>query len=321
MYNDCLKAFKSVAAQKNSPCIFADMTFGGGGHSLGIAQEIEGSTVYSVDQDPDALKNGFEKIEKLNLSSKVLLNKMNFEEFPSWIQNNHPELKFDGILMDLGVSSHHFDQFERGFSFREDAFLDMRMDFGNDQIPTAADVLNSLREDEIADMIFKYGEERYSRRIAKAIVEFRSNERLDRTKQLEDIVFHSYPKNLRHKKIHPATKTFQALRIFVNRELEVLENTLQKLFDLLADDGILAVISFHSLEDRIVKHRFKEIFQTHTNTAKILTKKPLYPSEEEVAENSRSRSAKLRLLQKLDGVTQGGVYGKKSKKEKTKYNT
>ena len=246
---------------------------------------------------------------------------MNFEDFPSWVEDVKPSLKFDGILMDLGVSSHHFDKFDRGFSFREDAYLDMRMDFSRDETPTAADVLNTLGEQEIADIIFKYGEERYSRRIAKAIIEFRNNEMLERTKQLEEIVFHCYPKKLRHTKIHPATKTFQALRIFVNRELEVLENTLQKLFELLTDGGVLAVISFHSLEDRIVKHKFKEIFQTHINTAKILTKKPLYPSDEEVAENSRSRSAKLRLLQKLDTDTQGGVYGKKGKKKEEKYHS
>lgn len=321
MYQDCLDAFKGVAKKKQGNCHFADMTFGGGGHSLGIAREIQNSVVFSVDQDPDAFKNGLQKIQQQGLSERVKLNKMNFEEFPRWVTREHKDLRFDGILMDLGVSSHHFDQFDRGFSFREDAFLDMRMDSGNDSIATAAEVLSLLNEEEIANVIYKYGEERYSRKIAKAISEFKKREKLERTKQLEDIVFHSYPKHLRHKKIHPATKTFQALRIYVNRELEVLEDTLQDMYELLSEGGILAVISFHSLEDRIVKHKFKEIFQTHINTARILTKKPLYPSEQEVVENSRSRSAKLRILEKLDQDAQGGVDGKKGKKKKAQYNT
>ena len=315
LYKECLAAFKDVNSKNSKPSIYADMTFGGGGHSLGIAKEIHLSTVYSVDQDPDALKNGQEKIKKMDMDGRVILTKMNYESFPSWIADNHPQLKFDGILMDLGVSSHHFDQFERGFSFRQDAFLDMRMDFTNEEHLTVSEVLNTFEEEEIANIIFKYGEERYSRKIAKNIIEFRSKETLDRTKQLEDIVFHTYPKHLRYKKIHPATKTFQALRIFVNRELEVLENSLEQLFGLLNDGGILAVISFHSLEDRIAKHKFKEIFQTHINTAKILTKKPIYPSEDERKENSRSRSAKLRLLQKLDQNSQGGDSDKKGKKK------
>ena len=322
MYNDCIDAFKEVAKEKKENCFFADMTFGGGGHSLGIAKEIENSTVYSVDQDPDALENGQKKIIDAGMNGKVILNDMNYEQFPEWVSENIPAQKFDGILMDLGVSSHHFDKFERGFSFREDAFLDMRMNHHNENAHTAADVLRELDEEDIANLIYKYGEERYSRKIARNIVEFRQKETLDRTKQLEDIVFHSYPKHLRHKKVHPATKTFQALRIFVNRELEVLENTLEKLYDILADGGVLAVISFHSLEDRIAKHKFKEIFQTHPNTANILTKKPIYPSETEIGENPRSRSAKLRLLQKLDGNAQGGVSGKKGKgQKKTKYNS
>ena len=314
LFKECIDAFKQANPEKQKR-IFADMTFGAGGHSIGTALNIEDCTVYSVDQDPDAIENGLKKIKENEVEGRVILNKMNFEQFPGFIKENHPDLKFDGILMDLGVSSHHFDKFERGFSFREDAFLDMRMDFENDKLYTAAEVLNQFDEEDIANIIFKYGEEKFSRKIARNIIERRAKENIERTKQLEDIVFHSYPKHLRHKKIHPATKTFQALRIFVNRELEVLENTIEELFNLLDTRGVLAVISFHSLEDRIAKHKFKEIFQTNKNTAKILTKKPIYPTEEEVKENSRSRSAKLRLLQKVDQVAQGGVYGKKKKKE------
>lgn len=279
--------------------VVADMTFGGGGHSCAMAELKDNIKVYSVDQDPDALENGYSLIKSKNLSEKLFLNKMNFENFPKWLKENHPEVKLNGVLLDLGVSSHHFDKFDRGFSFREDAPLDMRMDYTSESTLTAAEVLNSSDEEDIANIIYKYGEERLSRRIAKNIVEFRTNKRIETTKELEDIVFHSYPSRQRHGRTHPATKTFQALRIFVNRELDVLENSLEALFNLLAPGGVLAVISFHSLEDRIAKHKFKEIFQTDKNIAKILTKKPIYPSEKEVSENPRSRSAKLRLLQRL----------------------
>jgi len=299
LYKECRDAFLGRAAEKENP-IFADMTFGGGGHTLRIAKEIPGSTFYSVDQDPDAIANGLKRIDDEKLNDRVNLLKMNFEEFPEWVSGNHSNLKFDGILADLGVSSHHFDKFERGFSFREDAPLDMRMDCDNQELFTAADIVNEMDEEDLANLIYKYGEEQFSRRISKNICEQRKTKEIKTTKELEEIIFLSYPKNLRHKKIHPATKTFQALRIAVNRELEVLENTIEKLYDMLDAGGVLAIISFHSLEDRIVKHKFKEISQTHKNIAKIITKKPIYPGAEELAENPRSRSAKLRILAKLD---------------------
>ena len=313
-YQECLENFKELSEKKEN-VLFADMTFGGGGHSLGVATEISNAQVYSVDQDQDAIDNGNALIKERKLVDRVFLNKMNFEQFPGWIVENHPDVKFDGILLDLGVSSHHFDKFERGFSFREDAFLDMRMDTENSDIYTAAEVVNEASEEDLANIIFKYGEERYSRRIAKNIVKARELTKIERTKQLEEIVFTTYPKHLRHKKIHPATKTFQALRIFVNRELEVLENTLSNLYDILSPGGRLLVISFHSLEDRIAKHKFKEIFQSNEKFAKIITKKPIYPSDREIGENPRSRSAKLRILEKLDQEVQGEVRGTKSKKK------
>lgn len=297
MYNECLEALKSSAS--DSKAIFADMTFGAGGHTVGLANLFEHSKVYAVDQDPDAIKNGNERITKAGLENKIKLIKSNYAEFPDWVSKNEPNLKFNGILMDLGVSSHQFDTVSRGFSYREDAPLDMRMDYANDEIETAADFLNNYDEESIANVIYKYGEERYSRRIASSIVEKRAESPIKTTKELEDICFHCYPKKDRFKRPHPATRTFQALRIFVNKELEVLEETLEKLFNLLDHGGVLAVISFHSLEDRIAKHKFREIFQTDKNAAKILTKKPILPSDEEIEENSRSRSAKLRLLMKI----------------------
>jgi 16S rRNA (cytosine1402-N4)-methyltransferase len=297
LYQECLDAMK--IGMKEGQCFFADMTFGAGGHTFGISDLRDDVIVYAVDQDPDAIDNGKARIKNSQRENRIHLIKTNYEDFPSWVNINIPNIKFSGILMDLGVSSHQFDTISRGFSFREDAPLDMRMDYTNTDFETAAEVLNNYREEEIADIIYKYGEERYSRRIASEIVSRRKECPIEFTKQLEDICFHAYPKKDRFGKTHPATRTFQALRIFVNKELEVLENTLDKLFGILDHGGVLAVISFHSLEDRIVKHKFKEIFQNDTNAAKIITKKPILPTDSEVTENKRSRSAKLRLLQKI----------------------
>jgi len=294
LYKECLDFLYMDAPIEPK---FADMTFGAGGHSMGLAKRDSKAQVFSVDQDPDALDNGFKVLKENDLENRVRLLNMNFESFPEWAQSEN--LKLDGILMDLGVSSHQFDQFDRGFSFREDAPLDMRMNYKDDEEETAADILNNYSEEEIANIIYHYGEDRLSRRIAAKIVEFRKEKPFESTKELEDICFHAYPKQQRHKGTHPATRTFQALRIAVNRELEVLENTILNLFSLLNPGGTLAIISFHSLEDRIVKHKFKEIFQNDKNTVKILTKRPLVPTELEIEENKRSRSAKLRVIQKL----------------------
>lgn len=322
MLRDCLRFFEQELATEGGGWL-ADMTFGAGGHTFALAEKYPEFTVLSTDQDPEAFANGQEQIKARGFEGRVQLNRMNFTEFPDWLAKERPEIKLKGVIMDLGVSSHHFDSFERGFSFREDAPLDMRMDCENDEIPTAAWILNNLEEEEIANIIFEYGEERLSRRIAKKIIEERSKKPIATTKELENICFHAYPANARHKKPHPATRTFQALRIYVNSELKVLEDTLPKLYDLLADGGVLQVISFHSLEDRIVKRTFKDIFQTDKNAANILTKRPLTPSDEELAENPRSRSAKLRVIKKGQishkndpgGVENGG---KKKKKYKAK---
>lgn len=297
MYQECLEALKGGATENTAN--FADMTFGAGGHTTGLAKMLDHAHVYAVDQDPDAIKNGQERLKNESLEEKITLIKTNYSDFPKWVKENNPDLKFNGILMDLGVSSHQFDTVSRGFSYRAEAPLDMRMDYENDEIETAADFLNNYDEESIANVIYKYGEERLSRRIAAEIVKKRDESPIKTTKELEDICFHCYPKKDRFKRPHPATRTFQALRIFVNKELEVLEDTLEELFDLLDHGGVLAVISFHSLEDRIAKHKFKEIFQSDKNLAKILSKKPILPTPEEIDENPRSRSAKLRLLMKI----------------------
>ena len=311
MLKECLEALEK-GSQDSGSKIFADLTFGAGGHTFALSDHISGSTIYSTDQDPDALKNGNDNIIRRGKQGSVNLLAMNFQEFPEWCRTNQMEGKLAGILMDLGVSSHQFDKMERGFSFRADAPLDMRMNYGDPNTPTAADLLNSLSEKEIADLIFQYGEDRLSRKIAARICEQREKKKIETTGEIENICFHAYPPNQRHGGIHPATRTFQALRIAVNDELRVLENTLPKLLPYLAQGGVLAVISFHSLEDRIVKHTFKEIVEKEDFPATILTKKPLTATEEELSENSRSRSAKLRLLQRetqlgrVDGVKKKG---------------
>jgi 16S rRNA (cytosine1402-N4)-methyltransferase len=311
MLKECLEALE-LGSKASGSLVFADLTFGAGGHTFALSDQLSGSTVYSTDQDPDALKNGEENIRHRGKKESVHLLAMNFQEFPQWCEENQMHGKFAGILMDLGVSSHQFDKMERGFSFRADAPLDMRMNYGDKNTPTAADLLNSLSEKEIADVLFNYGEERLSRRIATKIVDFRETKNIETTGELEDICFHAYPVKERHGRIHPATRSFQALRIAVNAELTVLENTLPKLLPYLAEGGVLAVISFHSLEDRIVKHTFKEIVEKEDFPATILTKKPLTATEEELSQNSRSRSAKLRLLQR--GSQLGRVDGAKKKR-------
>jgi len=236
MLKECLDALE-LGSKASGSLIFADLTFGAGGHTFALSDHMAGSTVYSTDQDPDALKNGEENIRHRGKEGKVHLLPMNFVEFPEWCEKNQMYGKFAGILMDLGVSSHQFDKMERGFSFRADAPLDMRMNYGDNHIPTAADLLNTLSEKEIADILFNYGEERLSRRIAARICELRQKKKIETTGELEDICFHAYPPKDRHGKTHPATRSFQALRIAVNEELTVLENTLPKLLPYLAGGG------------------------------------------------------------------------------------
>ncbi len=273
---------------------FADLTFGAGGHTLEISQ-LDKCHVISTDQDQDAIKNGLELIENKNVTNVELLN-TNFEKFPDIMEERG--IKFDGIMMDLGVSSHQFDTGERGFSFRFDGPLDMRMDQKNNPL-TAEELINDYDAESLEEILYKYGEEKFAKNIVKNICIKREEKRITTTKELEDIIFHSYPKKLRHGRLHPSTKTFQAFRIFVNNELRVLEIILPRLIDLLEVGGRLIVISFHSLEDRIAKHTFKSFSQKDKKIVRIITKRPLTAQEDELAVNSRSRSAKLRVVEKL----------------------
>ncbi|CBW24998.1 putative S-adenosyl-methyltransferase [Halobacteriovorax marinus SJ] len=291
---------------------FADMTFGAGGHTFALAESAKNVSVYSVDQDPDALKNGKENINELGLSERVFLHDMNFEQFPEFIRSSDSEMKFNGIVADLGVSSHHFDEGDRGFSFRFDAPLDMRMDVDNDELETAADIVNNYSKEDLEKIFFTYGEEKFTHRIVKSILEHRESAPIETTKQLEKIIIDCYPKKLQFGKINPATKCFQALRIKVNKELDVLENVIPGLLELLEINGRLAIITFHSLEDRIVKNLFKDAVQSDV-PYELYNKKPILPSHGELEENPRSRSAKLRVITKINEKKSKNKYAQFSK--------
>ncbi|MFZ4557659.1 MAG: 16S rRNA (cytosine(1402)-N(4))-methyltransferase RsmH [Pseudanabaena sp.] len=262
--------------------VYLDCTIGGGGHSALILQAAENVRLVGIDRDEMAIAAAGEKLA--DYQNQVTFWRGNFCEYkPS------PDLLFDGILADLGVSSTQFDVAERGFSFRESGDLDMRMD--NRQTLTAAEIVNHYKEVELANIIFKFGEERLSRRIATQIVEKRP---FQTTLELANAIAACVPSSYRHGRIHPATRTFQALRIVVNRELESLEKWLAVAPNWMKTGGKIAVITFHSLEDRIVKHTFRE-----DDRLQVLTKKVIIATDEENKVNPRARSAKLRIAQKL----------------------
>jgi 16S rRNA (cytosine1402-N4)-methyltransferase len=284
--------------------LFIDGTVGAGGHATAILNTASNSGLLGFDRDPRSLAIAQETLA--SFGERVKLVHANYNR----MQEFAPQYGFssvDGILLDLGISSMHVDEAERGFTFRNDAPLDMRFDPGSGE-STAADLVNTLDEHELADIIFQYGEDRDSRRIARAIVAARP---LFTTRQLADVIekAHRGPRE----KIHPATRTFQALRIAVNNELVALEDVLPQTIRLLKPGGRLAIITFHSLEDRIVKQFFrdestdclcppKQIVCTcgHKASIALVNRKPIAPDDSEIATNPRSRSAKLRVVEKLN---------------------
>ncbi len=288
--------------------VFVDATLGLGGHTAGLFGRESTIRVIGIDQDTEAMANARERLARYG--DRVTYVHANFADIREAANGLHIE-SVNGILADLGVSSLQFDSGTRGFSFRFDAPLDMRMDAASES-PTAAELLQELDEEEIANVIYQYGEERFSRRIARRIIERRkSGNPVATTFDLVELVERSVPRKPKDK-IHPATKTFQALRIAVNNELGILEGFLKDSIDLLATGGRLVVISFHSLEDRIVKQTFQRLSgkcqcpprmpRCECGAAKkveILTKKPIIAGDEEIAANPRSRSAKLRAVRKL----------------------
>ena len=294
-----------TALQPQSGGIYIDCTVGAGGHSAAILEaSAPDGQLYGFDQDNQALEIAAGNLAQFG--DRAHLVNANFKHLDQTARRLSIP-KVNGILLDLGVSSMQFDQPDRGFSFQADGPLDMRMNPVTGQ--TAADLINTLPQDELANLIYKYGEERQSRRIARAIVQARP---IYRTQELAEIVAQSArrPRKAGRAKIHPATLTFQALRIAVNSELTVLEQVLPQALQLLQPKGRLAVISFHSLEDRIVKQYFRQEARDcicppeqpictcrHKSIVNIITKKPISPTLAEIDVNPRARSAKLRVVE------------------------
>ena len=288
--------------QKNG--IYVDGTAGGGGHSSEILSHLKEGKLISIDQDPDAIRHVKERF-KDNPNSIIV--KGNFSDMKELL-NARGIYCVDGVMLDIGVSSHQLDVAERGFSFHEDAPLDMRM---SQEGASAADLVNTLEYPELARIINNYGEEKFASSIAKNIVKARQEKRIETTLELAEIIKNSVPQKVRRDG-HPARKTFQALRIAVNRELDVLEKGLDEAFELLSKGGRLAVITFHSLEDRIVKQKmaswcvgctcpkdFPVCVCGNKPKAKLINRKPIVATDEELELNVRSRSAKLRVCEKL----------------------
>ncbi|MDW8403765.1 16S rRNA (cytosine(1402)-N(4))-methyltransferase RsmH [Chloroflexus sp.] len=274
---------------------YLDATVGGGGHALAVLQAAQpGGMLLGIDADPDALAATAERLAEAGLRQQAVLRHGSFADLAA-LATEAGFTAVDGILFDLGVSSYQLDTPERGFSFAADGPLDMRLD--PTQGLTAADLVNRLSERELADILFQYGEEHAARRIARAIVERRRAQPFQRTADLAAVVARAV--GGRHGRIHPATRTFQALRIAVNQELDRLAAALPQAVALLAPGGRLAVISFHSLEDRIVKQFLRAEAAGETPRLALITKKPVVASDAEVAANPRARSAKLRVAARV----------------------
>ncbi|HKY73309.1 MAG TPA: 16S rRNA (cytosine(1402)-N(4))-methyltransferase RsmH [Nitrospira sp.] len=276
--------------------VYVDCTVGYCGHGMEILRASQPNGILlGIDRDGQAINANRQRLQ--SFGNRAILIKAHFMELRSILAERRIA-RVDGVLFDLGVSSAQLDEPSRGFSFQSEGPLDMRMDQSSG--PTAADIVNGLSEADLADMIYRWGEERYSRRIARAVARARQQQPLTTTRQLTSVIESAVPGHYRRGRIHCATRTFQALRIAVNRELEYLETSLRDAADSLSTGARLCVISFHSLEDRIVKQTFKALSSEAGGDLEILTKRPQVPSEEEKESNPRSRSAKLRVMQRVD---------------------
>lgn len=311
--------------------IYVDCTVGGAGHSSEIVKKLnKNGILIAFDKDIDAINAASTRLKEFCQVVVLTLNELSGFDFSQFINRALPlaiiiksdfknfkialdELKIegvDGVLIDLGISSHQIDCAERGFSFRQDAKLDMRMD--QSATLTAADIVNNYSEQQLTDIFFRYGEEEFARSIAKNIVKYRANMPIETTLQLNEIVENSMPKKVVFSRGGAAKKVFQALRIVVNGELDGLDTLIENVVDKLNSHGRFSVISFHSLEDRIVKQTFKELAREcicppnipicvcgHKAKVNLITKKPIIAGEEELKINSRSASAKLRVVEKV----------------------
>ncbi len=286
--------------------IYVDGTLGGAGHSYEICKRLTTGRLIGIDQDMNAINAATERLKEFK--DKVTLVHSNFSNVKQVFEDLGIE-KADGFLLDIGVSSHQLDEAERGFSYMQDAPLDMRMDTSRSL--SAYEVVNEYSEKDLNDIIFEYGEERWAKRIAEFIVAERKIKPIETTFELVDIIKKAVPKGARKDGPHPAKRTFQAIRIEVNGELDVLKTAINDMTDLLNPEGRLAIITFHSLEDRIVKNEFRKQENPCTcprefpvcvcgkkSKGKVVTRKPILPSDEELSANHRARSAKLRVFER-----------------------
>lgn len=300
LLNECIEGLK--IKEKG---IYVDGTLGGAGHSFRIATKLNNTgTLIGIDRDAEAIQKAKETLKEFNNIIYVKDNHDNIKEILSKLNIE----KVDGILLDLGVSSYQIDEETRGFSYTKNSPLDMRMD--KNQKLTAEYVVNEYTEEELANIIYKYGEEKFSRQIARRICEYRKEKRIQTTSELVEIIEKSVPRSSTGG--HPAKRTFQAIRIEVNNEIEPLYNTVKNAIDVLKPQGRLCIITFHSLEDRAVKEAYQDSVGKCTcppdlpycvcgnkPEGKIITKKPILPTEKEMEINSRSKSAKLRIFEKF----------------------
>lgn len=284
--------------------IYIDGTAGGGGHSFEIAKRLEDGMLISLDRDPDAIKAATERLKEF---SNVKVVQSRFSELDKVLNDLNID-KIDGLLLDLGVSSYQLDTIERGFSYHGDAPLDMRM---SKQGTSAADLVNSLSAAELSNIFFKYSDEKFSNKIAQRIVTIREQTPITTTSQLAQIVSDCYPAKFKRDG-HPARKVFQALRIAVNGEMQEAQTAIEKAFERLKVGGRISIITFHSIEDRLVKQSFAELCKGcecpkdfpvcvcgKKPRAKLVFRKPIEASEQELSDNARSRSAKLRAIEKI----------------------
>lgn len=289
--------------------IYVDGTLGGGGHSLEICKKLgDSGRLIGIDQDMDAIRAATDRLK--NYSDKVTIVHSNYQNIDSVLR----DLSIggvDGIVLDLGVSSYQLDNADRGFTYREDTPLDMRMD--QSQPMTAKDIVNEYSEQELFRVIRDYGEDSFAKNIAKHIVKARQDKPIETTGELNDIIRAAIPARVRQGGGHPSKKTFQAIRIELNRELDVLEQSLDKMIGLLNPGGRLSIITFHSLEDRIVKNIFRKNMNPcicppefpvctcgRVPTGKVITRKPIVPDAEELSNNKRAKSSKLRVFEKRE---------------------
>lgn len=287
--------------------IYVDGTLGGGGHAFHVCERLgENGRLIGIDQDEAAIEAAGKRLSPFK--DKVTIVRSNYENIRSVLEGLEIE-KVDGICLDLGVSSYQLDTPERGFTYREDVPLDMRMD--QRQEKTAADIVNTYSESELYRMIRDYGEDKFAKNIAKHIVRAREAKPIETTGELTEIIKAAIPMKMRVTGGHPAKQTFQAIRIELNRELEVLNQSIDTMIELLKPGGRLCIITFHSLEDRIVKTKFRNNENPcicppdfpvcvcgRTSRGRVVTRKPIVPTEEEIEENSRAKSSKLRVFER-----------------------